>query len=101
MNQLLLNPRARITDPDTSHLAADTVVNVTELHQAIYTIILHHGPIDDTTIYPMVRKWINASDSSVRTRRHELVEMGYVREFKGAHGESDFGRATTLWNAVT
>ena len=100
MNQLLLTPRARATDPDTSHAAAASVNRVSETHQAIYTLILHHGPITDEALLPLLHKTFSlVSPSGARSRRAELVKMGRVRN-TGNTAILESGRQATLWAAV-
>ncbi len=99
MNQLLLTPRARITDPDTSHQAAQSVGTITELHQTIYTLLLHHGPLTDTDLLPLIHRHFDlVSDQSARSRRNELVKMGAVYD-SGRKGRTRYDRPSIMWAA--
>lgn len=98
-----LTPKARNTDPSTSHDAAKSLSNVELLRIAIYNILeanpqgLTDGQIQ--TIYDKARaqyRWPIASDSGMRSRRSELVEQGRVIH-SGRYGTTESGRKTIIW----
>lgn len=92
-------PRARNTDPATSHHAATAVANVTETQQAILEAYRAHGPLIDEDL---CRRLADAladpvSVSGVRTRRAELVETGDVHD-TGQTRPTISGRAAIVWD---
>jgi hypothetical protein len=98
-------PKARKTDPNTSHEAASKVSNVEQVRSAIYVILsanpngLTDGQIE--RIYEKARpelRWPFASSSGLRTRRSELVEMGQV-EHSGEYKLTESGRRTIVWKS--
>jgi hypothetical protein len=94
--------RARRTDPVTSHQAAASVGDLTVAQQAILDV-LKTGPRTDEEIYKEIpRRGARPimSVSGARTRRSELVDMGLVED-SGAVGQTQHGRDTIIWRAVT
>jgi hypothetical protein len=98
---------ARLTDPETSHEAADTVSDVTVLQGNIlqlFKIARNRGRFlltdDDTVeIYGEEREqrgWAPATPQSIRSRRSELVTKGYI-VFDGRYGLTVNGRRTRGW----
>lgn len=93
-------PHARATDPETSHLAAETVSNLTETKQAILRI-LKTKPLNDDQIYQIFFQgaehgyWKHASVSGVRSRRAELVREGLIKQV--SRTETRFGRKCYVW----
>jgi hypothetical protein len=72
---------ARISDPITSHLAADSISKgQTTKTQMLVISTLISGPKPDYEIVRMFQsEYPNiASESGIRSRRSELVEMGLV-----------------------
>jgi hypothetical protein len=90
-------PRARNTDPQTSHDAADSVKNVT-LTQAAVLKILKRPRTDPQLIeaYRKLKRVPLASESGIRTRRAELVDKGLVAD-TGQRATTPFGRRATVW----
>ena len=92
---------ARKTDPINSHLAAVRVTNLGRVRDAIIAILEHFGPKSDEEIKELYKirevtkgyPW--ASEESLRTRRSELVRMGFVREV--GTGRTQAGRACGIW----
>lgn len=97
---------ARRTDPETSWEAASSVVNIRDTQWAIWRTMLLAGPHTDGELYPLIleshqKKFDKPiSTSGARTRRHELETIGLV-EFTGDFGETDGGRRSRIWRAVT
>ena len=91
-------PKARKTDPKTSHEAAKSVVRVTET-QLIILQLLRKSMTDQELISAykklMPYKAPPASESGIRSRRAELVQFSLVK----AKGESKtmFGRKCIVW----
>jgi hypothetical protein len=76
-------PKARTTDPQTSHDAADSVRRVSDTQAAIL-MLLRATPMCDEKLIAEYRRWERAdnypaaSDQGIRSRRAELVKMGLV-----------------------
>ena len=89
-------PHARKSDPKTSHDAAKSVTNLTEIK--IKIIELLKTPMTDTDLVFNIRAstdWL-VSESGVRTRRSELVELGLVID-SGRREKLASGRLAILW----
>lgn len=98
-------PRARGTDPQTSHRAAKRAANeLTRKQQAVLDCFKMATPMTDPEFirkYNWFRETLNwppQSESGLRTRRHELV----VAEKLQKVGEvvRGTGKAFTLWGLV-
>ena len=99
---------ARVTDPDTSHeAAASASQRITDAQQAVYQVMLEIGyPITD---WQLVREYdlrcytkdpvLHQSESGIRSRRHELVVRGLVRD-TGKRVQGAGNRKHTLWQAM-
>ena len=71
-------PYARMTDPETSHEAAASVANLTEVKSKILEIL--ERPQCDVDLVFNIRAqtdWL-VSESGIRSRRSELVDAGLV-----------------------
>jgi hypothetical protein len=73
---------ARLTDPVTSHEAADSVSKVTDTQEAILKLLVR--PMTDEELLTAY-SWASAageapraSGSGIRSRRHELFDRGLV-----------------------
>jgi hypothetical protein len=98
-------PRARTTDPETSHAAAASVRNPTANQAAVLRVLKNSGPITDETL---VRAYTHnshnnmnlpqQSESGIRTRRKELVDARLVAAYDKVRGST--GRMMTRWRAV-
>lgn len=76
-------PRARNSDPETSHAAALSVRNLVERHYAVLEAFRSWGPMTDEDLvarYHGVPTALRSTDSSIRTRRKELAVMGRLVE---------------------
>lgn len=92
-------PKARNTDPKTSHDAAETVADVT-ITQA-YILKALTKPRTDTQLIEAYRKLKRAplaSESGIRSRRAELVTKGLVVD-SGTRGLTQFNRQSIVWAA--
>ena len=94
--------RARSTDPVTSHQAAASVENIGQTREAILKVLRDNGPQTDTQIIKAYMDlWFGgrhmklASPSGIRSRRSELVKMGFV-EAAGT-GKTASGRNCIVW----
>lgn len=75
--------RARNTDPQTSHDAAESVQRITETQRAILSLLDGTPMCDEKLIELYVHSWKRegfprASASGIRSRRSELVERGLI-----------------------
>lgn len=99
--------RARSADPDTSHAAAASLTSdaIRRSQQAVLRVLRDRGPMTDTSLVNEyeVQAWKGAapkqSPSGIRTRRKELVEMGFVQA-AGKKELLDSGRYAHTWEAV-
>jgi hypothetical protein len=97
--------RARRTDPQTSHDAADSIgeKQITDLQQTILILFHDHGPMHDAVLIPRVagKYYLKKqhSDSSVRSRRAELVARGMLRD-SGKRFQLASGRQSIIWELV-
>lgn len=94
------DPVARRDDPETSWEAAASVEDLSERRAAVYWLLRRLGPSTDEEIaehYP--RDAPQQSPSGLRTRRSELVRMGFV-EFAGEHKKMTSGRRARVWRVT-
>lgn len=93
---------ARRTDPQHSHDAARSVVNLGRTREAILDILRRLGPLSDEGIADRYEldmlhgRFEPCSPSGLRSRRSELVRMGFVCD-SGLTGKTAAGRACTIW----
>jgi hypothetical protein len=92
-------PHARITDPETSHEAAESVTNITPLKQEILQRLM--TPMTDADLYELLRTGsrLIVTESGVRSRRSELVQAGLVRD-TGARQKLKTGRNAIVWETT-
>lgn len=95
-------PRARKTDPVTSHEAADSVEKVSTTQLAVYKLLKKHMTDQElhTAYVSMVTigKAPMASESGIRSRRAELVQLNLV-EPKG-FARTWSGRRCIVWGQI-
>jgi hypothetical protein len=90
-------PFARLTDPETSHEAAESVRDVSETQQRILDL-LTNKPQTDFQLVENYRRWNFGwfSESGIRSRRAELVSMGKVQD-SGNREKLPSGRNAIVW----
>ena len=92
--------RARNTDPQTSHDAAKSLTDVTAIQG--YVLRALRRPRTDQELVDAYRAYKNAppatEDSTIRTRRNELVRRGLVVD-TGERRPSRSGRKAIVWAA--
>jgi hypothetical protein len=90
-------PHARLSDPTTSHEAAASVSNVSSLKSLILEQL--ESPKTDPELLRAIQLVSDkpVSESGVRSRRAELVEMGFVRD-SGARQDLPSGRKAIVWH---
>lgn len=89
-------PHARATDPETSHEAAQSVINITPLKQEILQRLM--TPMTDADLIEVIRTGsrLLVTESGVRSRRAELVQAGLVKD-TGARVKLATGRNAIVW----
>jgi hypothetical protein len=89
--------RARSTDPVTSHMAAESVDNVTRTQTYILRCLKR--PRNDVELVNAFRSYKSAplaSESGIRSRRAELVDRGLVID-TGRRVKLASGRYSIVW----
>lgn len=89
---------ARLSDPPTSHEAAASIRDLNGKQQAVLDTFRRCGPMTDEQLcerYPSPHVPVQ-SESGLRTRRHELVEQGHLRN-SGRKDTTESGRASIVW----
>lgn len=99
-------PLARRTDPATSHLAAQSLNNLTKQRSFVLNVLRLLGPMTDEELVRRatgMAEWqedqVRVSPSGVRTRRHELVAQGQVRD-TGQRVTTRSGRRAIVWEVA-
>lgn len=88
--------KARLTDPQTSHEAAESVRRINETHQVIL-LVLQTAMTDSELIARVHAQYgLIASESGIRSRRAELVARGFVED-TGARVKLPSGRNSIVW----
>ena len=90
-------PKARKTDPRTSHEAAESVQNITATKA--YVLKALRRPRNDAQLIEAYRSYKTApiaSESGIRSRRAELVDAGLVRD-SGKRVKMASGRSSIVW----
>lgn len=95
LGPLFDEPRARRTDPKTSHAAAKSVRGVRKSQAEVLRVLTEHGPLTDAGIYRHLDSK-RFSLSGARTRRSELVAQGLAFD-TGQTERLDSGRRAILW----
>jgi hypothetical protein len=99
-------PRARNTDPKTSHEAAASVKNLTRTQE--YIMLLFKAKCELMTDEQLVAwyRWAEAnmlaptaSESGIRSRRAELVREGYLFD-SGSREKLKSGRNAIVWGVA-
>jgi hypothetical protein len=94
---------ARIADPVTSHWAAESITNATQVQKVILQLLVK--PMTDfDLVLAFDDLWRNsdlpvglrASESGIRTRRAELVRAGLVED-SGNKATLASGRKAIIW----
>lgn len=100
-------PRARTTDPGTSHAAAASVDEITRKQAAVALVLAECGACTDATLVTLYQAraavapqtYPPQSSSGIRTRRSELVAKQRVRD-SGARVRLDTGRHAIVWTVA-
>ena len=96
-------PKTRLSDPATSFEAAASVQHITETQRAILNL-LRFPMTDHDLCHEYWNAWSKglvpmASDSGIRSRRHELAEKGLVTTV--GITKSTTGRRTYIWRVTS
>lgn len=97
-------PKARITDPQTSHDAAESVTNLTQTKRLILQV-LETGAMSDEQLVnafdtgTRVFGYPRVSESGLRSRRAELVRDGLVVD-SGTRVKMASGRNAIVWSVA-
>lgn len=99
-----LIPRARRTDPATSHAAARSVdpASLPHVKRVILSLLaLEGGKTDEELAYLWHERIADPiSGSGLRTRRAELVDAGLVRD-SGTRRAIASGRSAIVWEVAS
>ena len=108
MNQALIfpfdSPRVRLTNPITSHEAADSN-NIAASARYVVEVLRVFGPLVDHELVRFHESDRNASrygtftPQRLRTARHELTEQGLVED-TGYYHMTDSNRRARVWQIV-
>ena len=90
-------PKARNTDPVTSHEAAASIRNISATQLGILDALNRPRPdVDIVEVYQKLKRNPRASESGIRSRRAELVAMGLVVD-TGSRVKLPSGRRAIVW----
>jgi hypothetical protein len=70
-------PAARKTDPRTSHEAAESVIEVSDTQYKIWSLLRKNLTDEELVVAFRGRGW-SGTDSGIRSRRKDLVDLGVV-----------------------
>ncbi len=73
---------------------------MTESQKAVLTVLNEYGPMHDAALVPLAQHMADVamSSSSIRSRRSELAEFGFVTAVGGHRMPS--GRTAIVWKAA-
>jgi hypothetical protein len=90
----------RTGDPETSHDAAASLRDVRASQRRVYELLRDYGPCTDEELQALApRDGFLISPSGLRTRRHELVVLGFVKD-SGRRTTMSTGRQAIIWEAA-
>ena len=104
-DQLLLFTKkdavARHSDPETSWLAAKSILNIRQDQANVWLLLRKYGPLTDEGILDCMygEDW-RLSPSGCRTRRKELVDLGLVDAIE-EEGSTALGNKCNIWRALS
>lgn len=96
--------RARKTDPDTSHKAAEQVGDLRDNMALVLRTIALYGPVTQDSVHgicceEMGENWNDKAHSSYRSLVSALEKRGLVRD-SGLRGKSDRGNLAVMYEAT-
>lgn len=95
--------RARTTDPETSHAAADSIDRLSDRQGEVYWVLARYGHATDSELvtaynYAAARGVVSPqSPSGIRTRRSELVARGAVVDTGKRRTVAPSTRPSIVW----
>ena len=97
----LSTAHARKSDPFTSHLAADSISDTSALQRRILVLFeVSHIGLNDEQLIAMYKSAYGhvspATDSSLRSRRNDLVVKGHLRD-SGQTRPTATGHKSIVW----
>lgn len=94
--------RARRTDPETSHEAARTVTDIRCSQSEVLRVFDAYGEMTDEQLLDSYSSTSSheQSPSGLRTRRSELVKMGYLKD-SGERATMSTGRQAIVWRTTS
>jgi hypothetical protein len=94
---------ARATDPETSHAAASSVIELRDKQKWVLEVFKRGSFTDQQLLeyygvmsVQLGTKFPRQSDSGLRTRRSELVTMGLIED-SGERRKTASGRSSIVW----
>jgi len=94
---MMKTAKARRTDPTTSHLAAESVDNITQTQAFVLRCLKRpRNDVELVNAYRAYKTAPMASESGIRTRRAELVDRGLVID-TGRRVRLSSGRYAIVW----
>lgn len=85
--------------PDTSYKAADAIAPIAgKLRQAVYAFFVERGSYGATDA-EIFDRWPEKSENSLRPRRVELVEAGWLKD-SGKRRLNKRGRSCCVWTVT-
>jgi hypothetical protein len=94
-------PHARLSDPITSHLAADSITKgeVTTTQMLIISLLIERPKADYEIVRDFLAQYPNrASESGIRSRRKELVDRGVIVDTGERVQMPNSGRLAIVWS---
>lgn len=75
---------------------------MTQGQQGVYDVLSKYGPLPDHALVPLAQHVVptHLSSSGIRTRRHELVEMGAVEQVPDEFITMPSGRRAKVYRVV-
>lgn len=95
-------PMARISDPETSHEAAESVRYISITQHNILSLFHKFGKLSDEQLQKHYGELVargnarQVSESGIRSRRAELVRLGKLED-SGLRTQLASGRKAILW----
>lgn len=88
----------RSGDPSTSRLAATAILpHINNLQSAVLQAFRDHGDMIDEELMDLAR-FTEYQESTIRTRRSELVEKGFL--IKKGEARNSRGQFMSLWGLI-
>jgi hypothetical protein len=105
-DSLFADAHARDSHPITSHEAARSVTDLRDRQRAVLKVLKLFGPLHNDGLvdrYNKEKEYMMLpvqTDQSIRSRRSELTDMGFVVD-TGSKAILDSGRRAIIWDVVS